>query len=278
MGGYEVQELVMTKEAIVGNRSFAVVLESEVGAMLADPDYTPLRMTQTGFPELTLFTTEERDGNLIIHFQDEEFDIGQSVIVGDPNLPFLEEADQFKSVETALKQRALPYRVSKRSSSKRWAEDCGDGVATWLSERLGQKVRLVKAVKHPESPKHHFTWYTDLHAVMQASLSQLAEDADADVDELTFRYNALLEDTGEAFDEEQWTEAILDGTEALVRLCERCKYIGIERATATVGYHAQVLREVSQQHGMNFGVYITPKEDGTIVLRVGDEIRVVKAA
>lgn len=275
LSGYEVPEMIITPEAIVGDRTYAVVLESELKKLIQDPSYTPLRMTQTSHPELTLFGTSEEDGKLVLLHGNERFEVGKSVIVEEPTRHFHTESDTYTSLAEALPTKALPFRVSRRSQSQRWAEDCGDGVAAWLSEKLGENVRLVKAVKHPEAKKHHFTWYTDIHAVTRASLEQLAEDTEAEVDDLTFRWNMMLTGT-DAYEEEQWNEAVIDGAKAVVSLCQRCKYIGIERATAVVGHYVAVLKEVAQNHGMNFGVYFKVTGEETITIRVGDTISVIQ--
>lgn len=270
--GYEVSELVITPEAIVGNKSFAVVLTSELEKHRQDPSYVPLRMTQARFPELTLFTTAEKDGKLVIS-------IGQTSL----------ELDHTINAEPPEANAKLtPFRAASSSTSKRWAIDCGDEVAAWLSKHLSKQisknspepktveVRLVKAVVHPEGNKYHFTWYTDLHAVTNASLTQLASDAGKPVDPLTFRYNALISGTDAPFDEETWAEATLGTFETLVELCERCGYIGVDRLTGIAAHHLAVTTEVMRNHEKFFGVYFKPPTEGSVTLRVGDKVTVKK--
>jgi uncharacterized protein YcbX len=271
MDGYSVNELTITKEAIVGNRSFAVVLESEIDRYLQDPAYIPLRMTQVRFPQLTLFKTENREGKLIIHYQDSSHLVNQTVEVEESDRAFHTSSEEIP-LSHLLRERAIPFRVSKSSSSKRWAIDCGDEVANWLSKRVDKKVRLVKAVKNPESPKHHFTWYTALHAIVAESTQQLAKDTGANVDDLTFRYNVLISGIKSPYDEETWNEVMINGSKALVEACKRCGYIGIDRATGLLAQHMEVLQNVAKEHGMNFGIYIQPSGDGILTLKVGDSI------
>lgn len=272
MDGYEVNTLTITPEAIIGNKSFALVLEEELAKHQKDPEYKPVRMSQVRFPELTLFTTAEQDGKLVISISAESITVNQSIAVEPP------ESDA----------TLIPMRASNSSASKRLAVDCGDEVATWLSEQLSKRmlnknpkakpvrVRLVKAVAHPEGNKHHFTWYTDLHAVTAASLHQLEVDAGKPVDPLTFRYNALLSETDGPYDEEKWARATIGAFETLIKLCERCGYIGIDRTTGIAAHHLAVMTQVMKQHEENFGVYFAPPTEGSVTLRVGDEISVKK--
>ena len=200
------------------------------------------------FPQLTLFKTDSREGKLVLSYQDD--------------------------VHELVRERAIPLRVSRRSSSERWAVDCGDPVAEWLSKRIGVEVRLVKAVAHPESPKHHFTWYTALHAIVAESAEQLAVDTATDLDVLTFRYNVLLAGAEQAYDEETWTHLEINGTQAVVEACKRCGYIGIDRATGILAQHMKVLTTIAREHDTNFGVYIQPEDGGSLTLRVGDLVEV----
>lgn len=269
MDGYPVTELTITPEAIIGNRSFAVVHASEIAKYAEDPTYIPLRMTQVRFPQLTLFKTESEGGKLVIYYEDDSHQLEQSIAVAESGLPF-HSPDEQMSVPQLLQERALPFRVARSSSSKRWAVDCGDAVAEWLSERIGEEVRLVKAVAHPESPKYHFTWYTALHAILAESAEQLAADTQTDLDLLTFRYNVLLAGAEQAYEEESWEQLVINGTQAVVEACKRCGYIGIDRTTGILAQHMQVLTNIAKEHSTNFGVYIQPEAGVFLTVRVGD--------
>lgn len=300
MDGFDVTELLITPEAIQGDRLFAVVLEEEFAKLLADTSYVPLRLTQigsSGRTTLTQFRTENADGKLVISDDHESLLTGQEIVLDQSSKPFY-NGESAKNLSQLLDSFAIPIQVSKKSSSKRWAVDCGDEVAKWLSERMGKRVRLVKAVRHPETKKHHFTWYTDVHAVAQSSLDELAQEAGVEIDNLIFRYNILLSGT-KPFVEENWQSAILgndssvrsSGTEpdleedmqsttlqsvsAVVSACKRCGYIGIDRTTGLLAQHIEVLHTVAKKHGVHFGVYFKPVGDSfSISLKVGDEIQV----
>jgi uncharacterized protein YcbX len=275
--GYQVNELIITPEAILGNRSFAIVLESEIGKMLNNPNYAPRRLTQvnlSGKTKLTRLQGLDKDGKLVIQDLDNKEDkvsVENRIEVEDNTKPFYDKED-VTSINDLLNNFTLPFQVSERSSSKRWAEDCGDEVADWLSEKIGPRVRLVKAVAHPDTKKHHFTWYTQVHAVTQESIDSLSIETESEVDPLSFRYNILLSGS-DAFEEENWKQAIIGNIEALVTECQRCGYIGINRDTGIRAQHMKVLTTIMKKHDKNFGVYIKPQgESFSIVIKVGDEI------
>ncbi len=271
MDGYAVDELTITKEAILGNRSFASVLENEVEKYIQDNTYIPLRLTQVRCPQLTLFQTTDDSGTLVIQYEGDSSRTNQNIQVEESAKPF-HSVHESMSVEKLLAERSFPLRVSERSSSLRWAVDCGDKVAEWLSSRLGKKVRLVKAVKHPESLKHHFTWYTAPHAVFAKSMQQLAQDTGTGVDKLNLRPNIIFSGTENPYDEETWEKAAINGIIVLVEACVRCGYIGIERTTGELAQHIVVVQNIAKKHGMKFGIYLQPKDHGTMTLKVGDMI------
>lgn len=273
MDGFAVQELTITPEQVLGNRVFAVVAETELEKYQQDQSQIPLRATQIRFPTLTLFSTAENNGRLQISYGKDQVFVDESLVVSESKLPFHSLGKQ-GSLSELLAQFALPFRVSKKSKSQRWAVDCGPEIATWLSERLGKPVRLVKAVNHPDSPKHHFTWYTGLHAVVAESVQQLALEAKAEVDQLTFRYNVELSGS-QAFAETNWQAVSVNEVRFLVTACERCGYIGIDRDTGTLATHLAVMQTVSRKYGNNFGIYLQPASGETVTLRVGDEVKVV---
>lgn len=273
MDGYFVDELTVTPESILGNRSFAVVQMSEIEKYHQDPTQIPLRMTQVRFPQLTLFQTADLEGRLVITHQGEAHFVDQNIPAEESDRPFHTSGDQI-SLPGLLMERAIPLRVSKRSQSVRWAVDCGDQVSAWLSKHLNQPVRLVKAVKHPDSPKHHFTWYTGLHAIVDESARQLAKDTQVTVDYLTFRHNILLSGATQAYDEESWKAAEINGLRFLIEACVRCGYIGIERETGKPAHHTKVVQNVAREHGMNFGIYIQPEGNESMTLKVGDLVDV----
>lgn len=275
MDGYFVDELTITPESILGNRSFAVVQMSEIQKYYQDSTQIPLRMTQVRFPQLTLFQTVDHDGKLVIAYQGESYFVDQNIQSEESDRPFHISGDQI-SFSGLLLERAIPLRVSRRSQSVRWAVDCGDQVSAWLSKHLNQEVRLVKAIKHPDSPKHHFTWYTGLHAIVDESARQLAKDTQVTVDYLTFRHNILLSGAAQAYDEEGWKIAVVNGSRVLLEACVRCGYIGIDRTTGILAHHTQVVQNVTREHGMNFGIYIQPEGDGSLTIRVGDLVEVVE--
>lgn len=256
MGGFPVDKLTYTPECIVGNRVFTVVTADEYGKWLADPEHLVTKLAMTSAPELVLFGTTEVDGKLVLTHGEDSFQTDFTLAARTPT-----DSDIL-----------IPARVSRRSNNPRMALDCGDAVAAWISEKLGQNVRLLQAAAVPESQKQHFTWYTDIHVITLLSLAALSQEAKATVDQRTMRANVVLTETDAPFEEEGWTSLVIAGVSAAVAACERCAYLAIDPSTGDRRTYTDVLRAVSQRHDKNFGVYVQPSEK--ITLHIGQEIAV----
>lgn len=266
MQGQEVSELEITTEAIVGNRIFTVVTEDQLNRWMKNPKRgTPLRMTQVAVPELTLFQAMSTESGLQIQYAGQSFDLSSSPSVEETSLAYCDNPQAFPNLQDLLVNAAIPLRVSRRSSSSRWAVDCGDEVASWISSRLGRESRLLKAVKHPESPKHHFTWYTDLHVIFSSALVGLANEVGQSLDIRAFRPNAIVDEGNDSI-----SSAVVDGNKFSSRPCERCGYITIDPESGERKY-VEVLKQVVKEHDKNFGVYLEAEETPAVV-RTGQEI------
>jgi uncharacterized protein YcbX len=135
-------------------------------------------------------------------------------------------------------------RVSMKSSAKPqrvriWSDevtgiDCGDDVATWLSEILARSARLFmlpeqnpRRADSKYAPEDTAVSYADgfpLLVVIQESLDALSEAAQIPVDVRRFRPNVVIEGADEAFAERAWRALNTENGEQLplVKPCERC--------------------------------------------------------
>lgn len=135
-------------------------------------------------------------------------------------------------------------RVSMKSSSEPqrvriWSDevtgvDCGGNVSVWLTDILGQTVRLFmlpdnnpRRADSQYAPKDTAVGYADgfpLLIVTQESLDALSELAKLPVDVRRFRPNVVIEGAASAFDEREWAALMTpEGNRLpLVKPCERC--------------------------------------------------------
>jgi uncharacterized protein YcbX len=274
MSGHQVSELVVTPHFIVGNRLFTVVKVSQLETWVAAADEQyPLRLTQVTVPRLALFTAEDDKGSLRLKYQDEVLLTELSLKVEATLLPFLDGTaakNKDFSLEKGLKKFTWPLRVSRRSSTARWAVDCGDEAAAWLSERLGDSVRLFKAVAAPDSAKYHFTWYTDLHLISQASLNALSEEVGKTLTADRFRANIEI-DGEQPFVEMSVQKMSIGSSEFVVAPCERCGYIAVD-PTLGASLDPQVVITVTKNHAGNFGLYLKTNAERTVI-KLGDQVR-----
>ncbi len=277
--GEEVVQLDFSAEAIRFNKVFTLVTQQQLQRWLKKPELGyPLRVTQTAVPELVLFSARNAEGLLELRYGDQVLPTGLPVELALPEQEYLRSPDQLGIMPSELTAEQLrhfiwPLRVASKSQSIRWASDCGDEVASWISERLGKEVRLFRAVKSPETAKHHFTWYTDIHLIAQASVRALATTLAEPLTIDPFRANVVV-DGEEALAEMTWLQLLIGQSEYLSSACERCGYLAIDQETAERS-HQELLKEiVSHQHG-NFGVYLK-HQTGEQTMRVGDEVQVLK--
>lgn len=278
MQGEQVDALQFTPEAITGNRSFVVVDTAQVRKWVQNPSSgEPLRMTQSAHPELALLRAETKSGYLVLKYKGETFSTPLKLGTTTSERPHLISPDQgiVKMGEDVLKRFAFPIKVSRSSKSVRWAVDCGDAIAAWLSPKIRktESVRLFQAVDSSYSQKQHFTWYTDLHLITQASLAALNTHLTTSVDQTPFRPNIVI-DGEEAFAELLWSQIVIGEMLYTVKPCERCGYVAVNQKTGQSD-RSEVLIEIVKNHEQNFGVYLSTAQSSQIA--VGDEITVVQS-
>lgn len=249
MQGESTTQLTLTPQGILGNRVFCVVPMAQIEQYAQNPELGfPLRATQVDAPQLALFTAQEKDDLLQLQWKKDTFLTKESL-----------------HLEKVGNQKIVPIRVSRTSKTPRWGYDCGDEVAHWISKRLGKAVRLYKAVLN-DSPKHHFTWYSQVHLIHQSSLEALGNEVGMTLEAQPFRANIVT--TGaEAFAESTWNKVSIAGKTFACQPCERCAYISIDQEKGALT-KPEILKTVVLNHEINFGVYLETKEP--VTLRIGD--------
>lgn len=140
--------------------------------------------------------------------------------------------------------------------------DAGDVAATWLSEALGQPLRLVRMGR----AAHQWDGLNPVHVVSDASVTSLnealAEQGDEPVVAMNFRPNVILAN-GDAFVEEQNT--VLEFGAARLHLrepCVRCELPNISLVDASRGRQPlKIIGRLSQARHTakpaSFGTYCT---------------------
>jgi molybdenum cofactor sulfurtransferase len=143
--------------------------------------------------------------------------------------------------------------------------DCGDEVAAWLAEALGEDgLRLVKQNRNPSKGLEPLTMANSAPylVINRASVANVAQRLTVDVDEEwllgQFRANLVLDtNDGAPFDEDAWMEITLSsGCSHLTRHspCTRCHMVSFDQAT---GGDAPELRRTltyMTERGFKFGV------------------------
>lgn len=140
--------------------------------------------------------------------------------------------------------------------------DAGDEVATFLSDWLDRRVRLVRI----GAAAHGWAKLNPLHVLSDASLAalgaRLVEAGGRTLPPARFRPNVLLSDVGAPFAEETW--AVLEFDDARLRLREpstRCELVNISVTDATrerqpLPMIARMSRERATARKGSFGVYM----------------------
>ncbi|MBK9751076.1 MAG: MOSC N-terminal beta barrel domain-containing protein [Chloroflexi bacterium] len=171
------------------------------------------------------------------------------------------------------------------------AVDQGDTIAAWLSDFLGQSVRLVKQAdadgrltsnSHTDQPAP--VSFADGYPLLLANSASLADLNDRllarDKDTLLmnrFRPNVVI-DGAAAWAEDGWTRLLIGGVPFdSVKPCARCEITTIDQATATVPDYQEPLATLAtfrkQPKGVMFGQNIIHRAVGA--LHIGDRVEVV---
>jgi uncharacterized protein YcbX len=140
--------------------------------------------------------------------------------------------------------------------------DAGDIAAKWLTQALGQRLRLVRI----GDAAHRWYGLNPLHVVSDASVTvlneALLEQGDEAIVPMRFRPNVILGNGGSWLEEEN---AVLDFGEASIRLrepCVRCELPNISLADGSRGKQPlKIIGRLSQDRPTakpaSFGTYCT---------------------
>jgi uncharacterized protein YcbX len=163
----------------------------------------------------------------------------------------------------------------------RYAVDCGDASAAWISAFIGAPARIVRAVRPPERAlqsedggvRAGFADASPALVVSAASLKDLNRRLDRPVPMDRFRPNVVLEGF-EPFEEDVWGTRSLGSVPTRGgRPCPRCATTLVDQATAHRGVEplrtlATFRRNATGE--VEFGVNIF--FDGVGTVRVGDPV------
>lgn len=257
--GFAVPAAELDELGFVGDRRF----------MLVDP--TGKFLTQRVLPKMACIATHLGTGKLTLAAE------------GAGNI----------SVPTAPDPSAPLRTVSVWKHEGLQAEDCGDAIATWLSDFLGTPVRLVRAgakfsrpvTKSAARPGDlvHFGDAEPLLLISQASLDHLNDRIQAAGGESVpmdrFRPNIVIEGC-DAFAEDTWPHLHI-GPVVLRNggLCARCIVTTTDQLTGARGKEplrtlATFRRDLLDPTDVNFGVnLIHETKSGTV--QIGDIVAAV---
>ncbi len=175
-----------------------------------------------------------------------------------------------------------PRRIVSVWYNETDAVDCGDEAAAWLSQALGEQVRLTYMDKrasrqaYKESNPGDEVSFADTYPVMvanEASLADLNAKLESPVPMNRFRPNIVVKGF-EAWDEDNWTSLVIGGVRfRAVADCGRCLVTTIDQATGEKT-GSEPLRTLATFRTIDqkvvFGRYLIPETYGEI--RVGDEV------
>ncbi|XP_037126696.1 molybdenum cofactor sulfurase [Syngnathus acus] len=193
------------------------------------------------------------------------------------------QAPRMNNISVALeirtqKHASFPVCQSKVCGDRVETMDCGDEVASWLSDLLGQPCRLIR--QSPDFTRH--TNEKSASAVTSSSLSLVNEAqylminrasveliqkvmrSRQDYPELDaqniigrFRSNFVISGV-EAFEEDNWSHLIIDNLQFRVRgQCVRCQMIGVDQNTGTKTKEPLMSLSAYRNGKITFGVYLS---------------------
>ncbi|CAG5124320.1 unnamed protein product [Candidula unifasciata] len=193
------------------------------------------------------------------------------------------------------RKKVVPCRVWK---SQLEAQDCGDEVASWISEYLSEDLRLlvlVPGLEMRQSPtanaistdKVAFPDESPYHIITEESLANLVSriepSPDGQITVKNFRPNIVIQGTKEPWDEDNWSHLRI-GNNLKMRVlapCDRCLLTTVNPSTRDRRSDEEPLKtlrtfrmfpEVSK--APLFGVFAGVDVESTI--RIGDPVYAVR--
>ncbi|KAJ0004910.1 hypothetical protein NQD34_011124 [Periophthalmus magnuspinnatus] len=219
------------------------------------------------------------------------------------------QATGMESISVPLETKAQSTVCQSRVCGDRVETlDCGEAVAEWLSDFLGQKCRLIRLSpdftrdakkKKQQEPSQGEASSSPLSLVNEAQylminrgsvelIHQLIHNREElnadeqlvlDVENVIRRFRAnLLVSGAQAFQEDNWSQLIIADTGFEVSgQCGRCHMVGIDQETGDKTKEPLMSLSAYRNKGkVTFGVYLThqlPKDSNvTTVLRVGSRV------
>ncbi len=196
-------------------------------------------------------------------------------------------APKFNSLQFEIRKAGPSTPVNIWKSTDVGAIDQGDEPANWLSEWLGNPVRLVHVDPHfkrklnPDyavSDEDH-TGFADGYPILvisEESLSDLNSRLDLKLPMDRFRPNMVVKGC-QPFAEDAWKRIRIGGIEiALVKPCPRCVVTMIDKDT--LEKNKEPLKTLSkyrmQEGGVMFGMNAIPLGEGDI--KIGMNVEVVE--
>lgn len=195
-------------------------------------------------------------------------------------------ARDFDSIEVAVQTTGPTVPVHIRKDIGIPAVDLGDEAARWMSDWLGQEVRVVHIAEglqrrvNPEYAvsEYDHTGFSDGYPILlisEESLTDLNSRLDAPLPMNRFRPNLVVRGCT-PFEEDSWRRIRINGAElAVVKPCPRCEVTTIDKET--LERRKEPLKTLAtfrkRPGGVMFGQNVIPVSEG--VLEVGMEIEVV---
>jgi len=223
-------------------------------------DENGLFITQREIPKLALFHVSISSDHLVVQFENKKI-----------NIPKTLAHKEIKACEI------WEEKINGHQES--------DVINHWFSTILGQKVFLVRNAERPKRPiKSHnesFVNFTDSQQYLilgQSSLDNLNTKLDQPISIDRFRPNIVFSNS-DIHIEDSWSEIQIGASKfTLTKACSRCNIITIDQETSEAG--KEPLKTLAKyrfkDNNILFGQYLKLIASGDKLLKVGDEISVIK--
>jgi len=156
----------------------------------------------------------------------------------------------------------------------------------WFSNALQEPCKLIRidnkklrAIENSNlNTKIAFTDAYPIHIITTASINELNSKLETPINDNRYRPNIIISGT-KAFEEESWKKVIIGNCEFEVILpTERCSLITINPTTLEKNKQQEPLRTLAKNKRgakkVNFGIYLVPKNTGTI--KKTDLIKIIR--
>lgn len=156
-------------------------------------------------------------------------------------------------------------------------------ISSWISERIGMTVRLVRRVKKFRRSAG-FQDARPFQLISQATIDDVVRQTGSEIPRLSFRPNLIISGV-KAWEEDSWTELRIGEQLFRAEPCPRCVVPTIDQRTG-VAFPAinrvlrptrigEYLRGAESRKGVLVGRYLTPLKP-FVTLGVGDRLQVLE--